>query len=279
MQELEIEEPKIVIVYNTNDELEIKELEKEKEYIIQSIKYFGHNKLKFLDFSLDDGEICPALIYYTNGKGSYTFKINACYDFLKEAEEAQDGVKNFITSCDKKKKKSLYYKTKKKLLNFVDNIYDIFYDIEWKKLDTENTIQDLCKIQIKIPIQEIEDIVREFVDISKLNELMEGSLRVFMEENLFFNRNSDKYFITTNNTPSSCSKEKEFTKIKKEEKEFTNHTLDEIKKEEKEFTNHTLDEFDFNPELDHVLFNKLVETSDPIHVSDGKFQNDLHAYK
>ena len=101
-------------------------------------------------------------------------------------------------------------------------------------------------------------------------------------ENIFFNSSNDydEYFITTynttNNTPidrtsSSCSKDS-----KKEEKEFTKQTSDEIKEEEKEFTKHTSYEYDFNPELDAELFNKLVETSDPIYVSDGRFQNDLH---
>jgi len=81
--------------------------------------------------------------------------------------------------------------------------------------------------------------------------------------NIFFNpsNDDDEYFITTNNTPidrtpSSCSKDSY-----------------EINKDEKEFTKHTSDEYDDDPEL----LNALKITSDPIHVSDGKFQNDLPA--
>ena len=255
--------------------------EQELEFVKQILKSLTPKQLRFLN-GLGGGEEFPGFIRYTNGEYSYTLKISACYDFLKEAEEVQEKVEKFVLS-GKTNVSTLYYKTKKKLLNFVDNIYDIFYYIEWKKLDTENTIEDLCKIQIKIPIQEIEDIVREFVDISKLNELMERSLRVFMEENLFYNPNIEKkYWISYNNTPidstpSSCSKD-----------------TDEIKKEEKEFTKNTSDEYGV-PDLlhafkirsepiyvsdeynDSIFLDLLKHTSDPIHVSDGKFQNDLDA--
>lgn len=287
----EIKELKFVIVYNTNDEQEIKELNEKIIFLIPTIKYFSDDILKFLN-KLNDGERCPPLIKFKK----YYFQIDACYDFLKEAEEAQDGVKNFITSRDKKRKekKNLYYKAKSRLKDFIDTIYYILYDLKREELrehinqsdEYEDEAEDEDLSNVKTSIEDIEKIFTKF--IPELNEFKftEGSLRDFMEK-IFFNSSNDedKYFITTNNTtnntpidrtPSSCSKVS-----KKEEKEFTKQTSDEIKKEEKEFTNHTLDDFDFNPELDPELDPELLHalkiTSDPIHVSDGKFQNDLDA--
>jgi len=286
----EIEESKFVIVYNTNDKQEIEGINEEIKFLIPTIKFFSDDKLKFLD-SLDDKDYLPPLIKFTRGEKYYLFKIDACSDFLKEVKKAQDGVKNFITSRDKKKKekKNLYYKAKSRLIKFSITIYNILYDLKREErreyinrsdeYEDEADEEDLS--YVKTSIEDIEKIFTKF--IPELNEFkfIEGSLRVFME-NIFFNSSNDydEYFITTynttNNTPidrtsSSCSKDS-----KKEEKEFTKQTSDEIKEEEKEFTKHTSYEYDFNPELDAELFNKLVETSDPIYVSDGRFQNDLH---
>ena len=265
------DEPNYDVVYNTNDELEIEELEKEKEYIIQTIEGFNDDILKFLN-KLNDKYNLPAFIEYTKGEKYYLFKIDACFYFLTEVKKAQDEVKNFITSRDKKKKekRNLYYKAKSRLSVFSITIYNILYDLKREELryhiyqsdEYEDEAEDEDLSNVKTSIEDIEKIITKF--IPELNEFKftEGSLRDFMV-NIFFNpsNDDDEYFITTNNTPidrtpSSCSKDSY-----------------EINKDEKEFTKHTSDEYDDDPEL----LNALKITSDPIHVSDGKFQNDLPA--